>query len=171
MVHKRSDFEVFYKEHLAAVAGYTTRRCNSADAVDVVAETFVVAWRRFDIASEHPNPRAWLFGVARRVLSNHHRSADRRLALSQRVYAKWMPHCSALPSPTSAPLDVALARVSDADREILLLAGVDELSPTEIGVVLGIPPGSARTRLSRARKRLGEHLNRIESDTHAKEQA
>lgn len=133
MVDKRSDFEVFYKEHLAAVAGYTTRRCNSADAVDVVAGTFVVAWRRFDIASEHPNPRAWLFGVARRVLSNHHRSADRRLALSQRVYAEWMPHCSALPSPTSAPLDVALARVSDADREILLLAGVDELSPTEIG--------------------------------------
>lgn len=169
---KRSEFELFYNEHLSAVARYATQRCKSADAVDITAETFAIAWRRFDVASHHPNPRAWLFGIARRVLSNHHRSTNRRLALSERLYSEWMAHASPAILSSLEPLNEALQQISDGDREVLLLAGVEELSPAEIALVLEISPGTARTRLSRARKRLVEALDRLEASTHReKEQA
>ena len=71
-------FESLFREHHAAVRGYALRRGPPDMAPDVVAETFLVAWRRLDDVPADPLP--WLYGVARRGLANARRSADRGLA-------------------------------------------------------------------------------------------
>ena len=78
-------FEEMFREHYGAVRGYALRRIPGDLAQDAVAETFLVAWRRLDDFPADPLP--WLFGVARRVLANQRRSADRSSALERRLAA------------------------------------------------------------------------------------
>src|SRR5918911_48988 len=72
----RERFARLYEEHSGRVLAYALRRAAPDVAADVVAETFLVAWRRFDDVPAEPLP--WLLGVARRVLANRRRS-ERRL--------------------------------------------------------------------------------------------
>jgi DNA-directed RNA polymerase specialized sigma24 family protein len=75
-------FEAIYREHFASVEAYARRRL-STRADDVVAETFLVAWRRFDQVPEDALP--WLYGVARRVASDVRRSSARQVAVVERL--------------------------------------------------------------------------------------
>ena len=78
-------FEAHFQQHFEAIWSFARRRtASSADADDVAAETFAVAWRR---RGEVPDSdlRPWLFVVARNVLLNHHRSAERQSRLHQRL--------------------------------------------------------------------------------------
>ena len=152
-------FDELYCAHLSAVADYAARRCDEADAVDVVAETFATAWRRFDEMPTGSDARPWLYGVARRVVANHHRGSRRRNALSERMRQEWRPKHSPPPSTALGPLQRALEELSDDDREILMLAGVEERSTPEIAVDLELTPEATRSCLSRARSRLREKLN------------
>src|SRR6478672_12798585 len=78
-------FEQLFRSEADAVRSYALRRADPADADDVVAETFLVAWRRFD---EMPSdPRPWLLSVARNVLANRRRSDRRQVSLSDRLAA------------------------------------------------------------------------------------
>src|SRR6476469_3060928 len=75
----------FERTHVALL-GYAVRRvADPADAADIVAETFLVAWRRLDDVPAGAEARPWLFGVARRVLANHYRGERRRHALADRL--------------------------------------------------------------------------------------
>lgn len=152
-------FDDFYGAHLNAVANYVSRRCSQADVLDVVAETFVVAWRRFEEIPDDSTARPWLYGVARRVLANHIRGSRRRAALSERLQSEWQPAVVSSPATTLAPLRRALDTLTESDREVLMLAGLEELSPAEIAVALELTPEAARTRLSRARSRLRAQLD------------
>ena len=81
-------FEVVYAAHRGPILGYVLRRTgNPDDAADVIAETFLTAWRRLDEIPHDPQTRLWLYGVARRVLANHHRGERRRSALADRLRA------------------------------------------------------------------------------------
>jgi RNA polymerase sigma factor (sigma-70 family) len=128
---------------------------------DVVAETFTVAWRRLDdIPADSPLP--WLYGVARRVVANQRRSADRRRRLVTKLASDRNE-----PSPTgpSAPNDVvvaALARLRSDDQEILRLAAWELLGASDIALVLGCTPNAAALRLSRARRRLCDEMTGTE---------
>ncbi len=155
MTDRRSTFESIYRAHVAAIGRYASRRASAADAVDVVAETFVVAWRRIDEIPDEPLP--WLYGVAHRVLANSRRGEVRRSALHDRLHAEWVRPVEPTPA-TLEPLRLALDGLNESDREILLLAAVEELRPAEIAVVLDISPEVARNRLSRARSRLRDAL-------------
>ena len=73
-------FERLFRSEADAVRSYALRRADPADADDVVAETFLVAWRRFDDMPSDPRP--WLLSVARRVLANRRRSVQRLASLS-----------------------------------------------------------------------------------------
>jgi RNA polymerase sigma factor (sigma-70 family) len=151
-------FAQLYDAANAEILAYAIRRAsNHEDAADVVADTFLVAWRRLAEVPPGPAAKLWLFGVARRALSNQRRGELRRERLAGEMREELRRR---LPDPRHdedaerAATMAALARLEERDREILLLAGWEELEPREIAVVLGISAISARSRLHRARRRL-----------------
>jgi RNA polymerase sigma factor (sigma-70 family) len=146
-----------YAAHGRSVLAYAVRRAvDEHDAADVVAETFLVAWRRLDDVPLGDLALMWLYGVARRTLANQQRSERRRRRLAERLGRELVPALQAVaPSePAAIPILAALAGLGPRDREIVLLAAWEELSPQQIGVVLGIGQIAVRSRLRRARKRL-----------------
>jgi RNA polymerase sigma-70 factor (ECF subfamily) len=154
-------FESLYAQHGRAVLAYAVRRSSDPhDAADVVAETFLVAWRRLDEMPANQDARLWLYGVARHVLSNQHRSERRRERLAERLRQELPLALDALPQAVRATgaVRAALERLGAEDREIVRLAGWEELTPREIAKVLGISQVSARSRLHRARRRMREAL-------------
>ena len=150
----QADFAVLFNAHFDSLLAYTRRRTPQlADAEDAMAETYVVAWRRFaELPADAQEQRLWLFGVAYRVIANQRRAAGRRLQLTDRLKAALLPS----PRPPALLADVtdAMATLSDGDQEVLRLAAWESLSHGEISQVLGITPNAAAIRLHRARRRL-----------------
>jgi RNA polymerase sigma-70 factor (ECF subfamily) len=119
---------------------------------DVVAETFLVAWRRLDDMPEEALP--WLLGVARRVLSTHRRAAGRRERLGARLIATHPRTSIEVPEPADERVAAALAQLSEKDREALILVAWDGLTPQQAAAALGEPAGRLRVRLHRAKHRM-----------------
>lgn len=149
--HQR--LERLYRDHADRVHAYAWRRSDAATADDVVAEVFLVAWRRLDRVPAEPLP--WLLAVSRRVLANRRRSNRRAAALQDRLQEVFSP-------PQSCAVDhtvlSALAALGERDRELLLLIAWDGLSQAEAAEVLGIRRPAVATRLHRARQRLADAL-------------
>lgn len=149
--------DLFDRTHAALLAYAVRRVAAPADAADVVAETFLVAWRRLDDVPAGDAARPWLFGVARKVLANHYRGERRRLALADRLREQVVEVV-----PAHEPTDPVLLRAMDAlapdDRELLRLVAWEELARDEIALVLGVPRATVRVRLHRARRRLMAQL-------------
>ena len=162
-MERRVRFELLYGEHAPAVKAYILRRAQPSVADDLVAEVFMVCWRRLDKLPAEPLP--WLLGVARRVLSTQRRGERRAGALHRRLAESGAPQLvgGALPpavDSTGAALREALEQLRESDREILLLIAWEGLSPTQAGAVLGIKAATVRVRLHRARRRLARALVR-----------
>jgi RNA polymerase sigma-70 factor, ECF subfamily len=159
-------FEVLFRENYGRVRGYALRRTTRDAAQDVVADTFLVAWRRFDDVPRDALP--WLFGVARRVLANRRRSVERGAALERRV-ATAAPHPrSSDPAESVADAEVlriALGRLSDRDREALMLVAWDGLSGARAARAAGCTRAAFAVRLHRARARLAAELASLERAT------
>ena len=157
----RRRFEQVYAVHHAAILGYALRRTGNADdAADVIAETFLTAWRRIDDIPAGEAARPWLYGVARKVLANQRRGEQRRTALGERLRFELAaePYRHE-PPPGLEGVAAALRRLGDADREILTLAGWEGLDAGQIAVVLGCSRNAARIRLHRARRRFAAALH------------
>ena len=155
---RERDLEVLWDAWHRQVLAYALRRSDAVTAEEVVAETFVVAWRRLDEVPERPLP--WLLAVARRVLANHRRAQARRRALGDRLRAQPV----AEPEGDSGDPGVrsALAALREADREALLLHAWEGLDNAEAAAVLGCSPNAFAVRLHRARRRFAEALEREE---------
>jgi RNA polymerase sigma-70 factor (ECF subfamily) len=152
-------FSRLYRDNARALLGYALRRTAGPDnAADVVAETFLVAWRRLDQVPLGEGARPWLFGAARNVLANQARGARRRDRLTERLREDLERELPAHRSGAPNPFVEALAELGESDRELLTLIGWEELTPTEAAQALGISPVVARTRLHRARRRLRARL-------------
>jgi RNA polymerase sigma-70 factor, ECF subfamily len=146
--------------HHAALYAFVRRRVAEQAAIeDVLADTFLVAWRR---RAEIPDPALpWLYGVCLRTISTHRRSGRRRLRLRGRL--------SSEPGATGRdPADVyaarseinrAFAQLSDGERETLRLIAWDGLSTEDAARVLGVTAGTFRVRFHRARRALRKHLD------------
>ena len=159
-------FAQLYMDHWDHVLSYALRRTRAPeDAADVVADTFLVAWRRTTEVPPGPQARAWLYGVARRVLANQRRGARRRSRLVERLRNDLVAGISHSESSEGemAVMD-ALGRMKEEDREILLLAGWEQLEPAEIALALGISAVAARSRLHRARRRFRAELGTAAMD-------
>ncbi|MEA2332246.1 MAG: hypothetical protein QOH58_2384 [Thermoleophilaceae bacterium] len=157
-------FGLLFDAHRRAVLGYALRRLDDPqDAADTVAETFLVAWRRLDDVPRGGDARPWLLGVARRVLANQRRSVRRHVGLADRLRHELGTQVVTVRDPSATDLVVrrALAALSEDDREVLLLAGWEGLSPAEIGVAVGVSGVTARSRLHRARRRLRAELDAL----------
>jgi len=146
--------EQLYRAHADQVHAYARRRSDDQTADEVVAEVFLIAWRRLDAVPLDPLP--WLLGVARKTLANQRRTTSRAAALNARVEASLVTPAGHTGGDHAVL--VALATLDPRDREVLLLVAWEGLRQEEVGTVLGVSRGAVATRLHRARKRLAEAL-------------
>jgi RNA polymerase sigma-70 factor, ECF subfamily len=153
-------FEAIYREHFAAIDAYARRRL-TARAEDVVAETFLVAWRRLDQIPEDALP--WLYGVARRVAADMRRSSRRQVTVAARL-AEARAGTLRSEDERDAALLAALTRLSDSDRELLFLVHWEDLDPRRAAAALRCSRATVATRLWRAHRRLRTELDRMRSD-------
>jgi RNA polymerase sigma-70 factor (ECF subfamily) len=152
-------FSSLYRGQARDLLGYALRRsADPDDAADVVAETFLIAWRRLADVPPGDEARLWLYGTARRVLANQVRGTRRRDRLTERLRDELRRQLPARQARDSSELLEALAELSEADRELLMLIGWEELTPAEAARALEISPLAARARLHRARRRLRARL-------------
>ena len=153
-------FDVLFTEHQRPVLAYAMRRTPTvADAEDVAAETFTIAWRKFDsIPLDEPLP--WLFAVARRVLSNQRRGRGRRERLAAVLRVDDVPTPMHVGEDQDGPAFAALAVLSATDQEVLRLVAWEGLGNAAIAQVLGITPNAVAIRLHRARARFADALSR-----------
>lgn len=143
-----------YRRHLPAIVRYLRRRLGDDVAEDAAAEVFVRAVRAQRAGQLVSLP--WLFGVAANVISEHRRSERRRLQAIERfaAHAPRSPSSAAGGSELDPELVNALRRLKRKDREALLLAVWGELTYEQVAEALGVPIGTVRSRIARARKQL-----------------
>lgn len=157
-------FERLYRAHLPAVLAFSLRRAaNRADAEEVAAEVFLVAWRRWEqIPDGYELP--WLLRTALLTLSTARRAQRRRNRLVERIGA--LTRESAVPDPADRfaedpQLGTAFARLSGSDQEVLRLVAWDDLSHAQAAMVLDVSENAVALRVSRARARLDRHLRSL----------
>ena len=160
MAGDRERFERIYRENFRAVLRFAAMRIDRERAKDVAAETFLVAWRRLDDVPAEP--RLWLFGVARKVISGQFRSEARRDALEARLQGEPQADTADLAGAVAERDSVlaAFAALRERDREVLRLVAWDGLSPAEAAEVLGVTRLAFAVRLHRARRRFERELER-----------
>ena len=161
--HDPEAFAGLYDRHAAPLHRYAARRLGANAADDIVADTFLDAFRkrhRYDLAVSDARP--WLYGIAANLIGKHSRAEVRML----RAYAR----TGADPVLAEAHIDAADGRIASAavrqelaaalagltagDRDVLLMIAWADLSYTEVAAALSIPVGTVRSRLHRARARI-----------------
>ncbi|MGI5240791.1 RNA polymerase sigma factor [Dactylosporangium sp. CA-139066] len=162
----RDRFADVFERHYEHIYAYAARRLGPDLGEDVAAETFLVAYDRRDTFDpRRAEARPWLYGIAANLIMRHSRAEARRYralargadpgegpdetdAIAGRVDARL----------ARARLAAALRRLAPADREVLLLVAWAGLNQQEAAAALGIPPGTARSRLHRARQEMRKAL-------------
>jgi RNA polymerase sigma factor (sigma-70 family) len=159
-------FAVLYDRYAAMLYRYAGRRVGSAEAEDAVAATFLAAFngrRRYDLGRADARP--WLFGILTKELARRRRAEEARF----RAMARAGPappaagHEDQVAARVSAQatrraLAAALARLAPGERGVLLLIAWGDLSYAEAAEALGIPVGTVRSRLNRARGKVRRAL-------------
>lgn len=158
----RAAFEQLFRDTRTDLLAYIVRRSQSAeDAADVLAETYLVAWRKLDAIPAGDRARLWLFGVARNLLlkgASRRRSSQALVArLADELRSAYTQHAPVEDERSSA-LRAALAALPERQREIVLLTAWEGLTPKQIAAVTGAPVNIVRVRLHRARTRLKREL-------------
>jgi RNA polymerase sigma-70 factor (ECF subfamily) len=156
-------FAELFHRHSGEIGRYVTRRVGPGIAEDIVAETFLVAFRRRDSYDRsQKDARPWLYGIATNVMRRHRRDEVRALrALERTGIDPVMTESFAdrvdgqvSAAETSRLLAPALARLNAAQRDVLLLTAWAGLTLDQIAEVLDIPHGTVRSRLNRARTKI-----------------
>jgi RNA polymerase sigma-70 factor (ECF subfamily) len=167
MAAARDDrFEELFREHYPAVRAYALRRTSRDAAQDVVAETFLVVWRRLDEVPADALP--WLYGVARRVLANQRRGAQRGAALTERIAGATSGAAGDDPGERAGDAELirlALGRLPEPSREALMLVAWHGLSGARAARAAGCSRAAFAVRLHRARARLAAELAALEPPT------
>jgi RNA polymerase sigma-70 factor (ECF subfamily) len=144
-----TEFAETYAAFYGRVVAYAARRVGPEAADEVAAETFLVAWRRFEVIPDEP--LAWLYGVARNVVARHRAAGARRQAAFGALERERPPGEPADGGDTR--LWDAWERLRDGDREVLALVAWEELPVRDAARALGIPASVFSLRLHRARRR------------------
>lgn len=156
-------FGLIFDRYAEAIRSYCARRCGSVDlADDLVSIVFLEAWRqRETVVFVEGVALPWLYGVARRSLLHRRRTASRHRAALARLPRDLVQadHADAVAEGIDdrnqlAAIQEAMARLRPIDRDVLLLCVWQELDYASAAVALGVPVGTVRSRLSRARERL-----------------
>jgi RNA polymerase sigma factor (sigma-70 family) len=155
-------FGEIFDRHGQAIFRFLGRRIGPDDAGDLLSEVFLAAFEaRTGYDRSRPSALPWLYGIASNRLSKHYRHGASELRALERMFVQCDPHDHA--DPVSAAVDAQvqlramselLAELPAGEREALLLYAWEDLSYGEIAGALGIPTGTVRSRLNRARQRL-----------------
>lgn len=159
-------FRALYESAYADLLKFVQRRTASANAEDVVAEAFLIVWRRFSEAPKREDDaRAWLFGITRNLMLNARRGEQRRQALGVRLAEATVtsPSDNSHADLVSSRVDLgrAWALLSEVHQETLGLAIFENLSAPQAAHVVGISPVAFRLRLTRARRALRLFLDDV----------
>jgi RNA polymerase sigma factor (sigma-70 family) len=162
---RRLRFDALFAAHGPDIVAYCGWRAGSpSDAQDAVAEVFLTAWRRLDAVPEGDVARIWLYATARRVIANQRRSSRRQAALRERLALEVAASSGHTLDREAMLVHEALRHLGPRDREVLLLAEWEGLSPAEIGTVLGCLAVTARGRLHRARRRFRAAFDELRAE-------
>lgn len=138
---------------------FLSRLDDREDAADAVADTLLVLWKKKgSVPQELEDARRYAFGVARNVLSSWRRGGRRRNALADRLRATVRDETITDASP-DIDLRAALRRLSEEDRELVLLVAWDGFTVATAGRIVGVDAEAARARYSRARVTLRSLLS------------
>ena len=159
-------FAILVRKHAPAIKRYVTRRIGAEAAEDVVAETFLVAFRQRDrYADDGRDCLPWLYGIATRLAHRHWRSETKQLRLLARTGADPVTEpftdrvdAAVVADSLKPRLAAALARLPASQRDALLLLVWAGLSYEQIAHATGAPLGTVQSRISRARRRLRRQL-------------
>ncbi|WP_189058128.1 RNA polymerase sigma factor [Longimycelium tulufanense] len=155
--HQR--FTALYHDTYRTVHAYVYRRLPPDDVADVVAETYLAAWRRLDTVPV-ADPVPWLLATARNLVMTAWRTRRHRTALTVAL-AELTPVATEPDVAERLAVFHAVARLSAADRDLLLASAWDGLSTGQIAAVLGCSYNAAAMRLHRARTRLADALQTV----------
>jgi RNA polymerase sigma factor (sigma-70 family) len=160
--HPRAEFERLVQETRGDLLAYLASRCrDSEQAADLFSETYLIAWQKLGSIPPGDRARLWLFGVARNLLLKGFRQRRVADALVERLAGELRSARSEHPQTDDhahGALRAGLAALPERDREILMLAAWEGLTPSEIATVMGISANVARVRLHRARTRIKRRL-------------
>ena len=158
-------FGDLFDRRVTAMYRYFVRRVGTDAADSLLGELFRVAFeRRATYDCTHANARPWLYGIATRLLARHHRNEARRLRATARLVAS-LDRGSDPSDDLVAAMDAsalwpvvaeAVAGLPEGERDVLFLYAWEDLSYQDIATALGLPVGTVRSRLNRARGRLRE---------------
>ena len=159
-------FATLFRRHSPVIQRYVIRRIGPAAADDVVAETFLIAFRqRASFRPDCPDARPWLYGIATNLVRRHWRTEVAQLRLLARtgtdpVTQSFTEHVDEALSAASvqAQLGAALAGLPGPQRDALLLVAWGGLTYDEVATATGVPIGTVQSRVSRARGRLRQAL-------------
>lgn len=158
-------FVSLYEAVYPDLVSFVQRRTNPDRAEDVVADAFLVVWRRLEDVPRAPgDARAWVFGITRNILLNERRGEQRRFALGVRLAdTACLPHGDREVEAVVNRVDLSTAwRVlSEVHQEALSLTVFEGLRAPQAAAVIGISPVAFRLRLSRARRALRLHLDHL----------
>jgi RNA polymerase sigma-70 factor (ECF subfamily) len=156
-------WERIYRAVYPRLRAFAIHHVGNDTADDVVSETMTravagIGGFRWTPAGIEP----WLFGIARRVVADHHRRAGRLRRWSRAVAAPaaLLPGDAAELADEHAAVRAAFSRLSDGDRELLELRVIAGLTPEQTATMLGKRPGAVRAAQSRALARLRQRLQR-----------
>ncbi len=171
-------FSVLFDRHAPALHRYVTRRLGDSTADDIVAETFLTAFRRLGrYDTDYRNARPWLYGIAAKLIGKHRRAEVRAyLSLARtgvdEVAESYADRVESRVTASAAQRDLvrALAVLSAKDREVLLMIAWADLSYEETARALGVPIGTVRSRLHRARRKTREALGGVDPSAISEEE-
>jgi RNA polymerase sigma factor (sigma-70 family) len=158
-------FGALFDRHARTLFRYLVRRIGPDEADSLLGEVFRIAFEKrstYDLARE--NARPWLYGIATNLVAKHRRSEARRIRASARLVAQRNPPEDP-GDRIAAVIDAgdlwprvadAVTALPDGERDALLLFVWEELGYDEIAAALGVPVGTVRSRLNRARMRMRE---------------
>ena len=158
-------FRTLFDAHNADIRAYCHRRLPVDDANEAASEVFLVAWRRIDQMPADHEALLWLYGVARNVVRNQQRSSRRRVRLAVRTGSVAAvpddgPEIQVIRSEEHDEVNVAMAKLSENDRELLQLRVWEGLSNDQVADILGISKRAVEGRYSRALKKVSSQLER-----------
>jgi RNA polymerase sigma factor (sigma-70 family) len=175
--HEPEVFEILFRRHAHDIQRYVVRRIGADAADDLVAETFLLAFKqrdRYDMSRTDARP--WLYGIVTNLIGRHRRAEIRHYRALARtgvdpVAESFTDRVDAAVSADAVKqrLAAALAALPAAHRDTLLLVAWGDLSYEEVAVALRVSAGTVASRINRARSKLRRSLGDIDPSALNKE--